>query len=324
MPNPLLFFFFYCLFLACTLEGKTPFDLQYRMKADILCWQAKQFGIQYTTSPESVYTTDDFSLGSTKEPCFEWNAGLRLSLEGSSPCSTWNGMLKLTYYKGLSHGHTTANDDQGIFPLLSFSPETFSTDYAEEADVHTRSIVTLVDALGVYCPWRWGCASISPTIALRYACLRQNIHGSYQGGSYSAGSDKVTLRGDFYGIGPRAGLNGALLLSHGFRIYAEAAASLLCGKFDVSQEEEFLTVTRASLKRNKQSTRWNIDLSAGIDCVQCPSPCACFERYSFGIGGDLLYFNRQYPFKHGPEFSVPHKDHSLLLYGLHLSAQIDF
>lgn len=294
-----------------------PLLAQTTLTAGWLYWQAEQNGLDYTTQPVSIFTTTNFAEGDLVAPDSHWKSGFYLNADYSHQTSPWTVGARVTHYNGSADDTKTAGPTEGIFPTLSFAPDTLATDYATSAQTNWSLSTTLLDLNGSQEWFLNDRLTIRQSFAIRNVWISQHLSATYQGATFAAGPDTVKLRSSFYGIGPKLGFTPIYQLNNQLNMYAGAACTLLYGMFHVNQREFFLSTQRAALNKSPRGTRWNIDLNAGFSWF---SPMG----YSIDLGFDFLYFSKQYAFKHGPRFSLQHQNKYLLLYGIHLSAGMQF
>jgi hypothetical protein len=295
---------------------------QVSLRGGFLYWFAKQNGLNFTNHSQSVFTTSDFTRSTLVHPDFEWKPGFELGTNYGFEDTFWSVDLDFIYYRGNARGHKSAEENKGMFPALSFADNTLSSDYVTSAKTEWHLSTAILDATGAY---EWQCNqwfSLIPSIALRDVWIRENIHATYRGGTYNAGSDVVRMRSRFYGVGPLLGLTSNFNVWDIFTLYGSASASYLAGWFHIRQKEIFLSKTRALLERDVFGGRWNGNFTLGVTLG------TDFEKNTksveLDLGFDYLFFTRQYEFVHGSQFSLPKRGKALILYGFHVSAEAHF
>ncbi len=310
-----------CL-MNCQLQQVLANELN--VTGSMLFWKAKQKGLAFTTQPEPVFTTTDFAAGNLATPTFDWKPGLRLTAEvilTDSPCYP---ILQLIQYGGHANDSKIVGANEGIFPTLSFANTTLPTDYVTSASIEWNLQTTIFDISGSCQKFSRGSYFFAPSIAIRNAWVSQHVSTTYQGALFSAGPDTVDLRSSFFGVGPRIGIKPFVPLPNGLTFYGEIAGSLLASHFKVRQQETFISTSTASLSRSINGMRWNVDLIAGLAWEYLANPNDPIDAYTADLGFDFLYFSKQYPFKHGPQFSLRGQDNDLMLYGFHASFGLRF
>lgn len=290
-----------------------------------LYWFAKQEGVDYTNQPQSVLTTSDFTTSSLVEPNFKWKPGYELEARYGFDRSYASFGLHFIYYRGKADGHKTAEDLEGIFPVLSFSDATLPSDFITSARMHWMLNTALLDADLAYEIRCGSWFSLTPFVALRNAWIHQKIRAEYEGGTFSAGPDVVRLKSRYFGIGPLVGIMPKISLGKWCYFYGEASGAYLWGNFDVSQKEEFLSLQTAHEKRDPSGHCWDGNFSAGLVFGTDWKKRFCgIKNLDLDVGADYLFFTRQYAFKHGQQFTLPISDKTLKLYGIHISLAVHF
>jgi len=296
---------------------QVDFPLSYgEIKAAALYWYSNQSGMGYTTSPQSTFTTSDFSGGHLVNPNYDWEPGFRIDLAYGFNKSHWSIGADLIWYHGKGRGSQNTEATEGLFPAFSFASDSLSTDYANSATIDWKLHFTLFDVLTSYewCVNSW--FSLIPSLGLRNGWIAEKSEIQYQGGTYAAGADIVLLNSHFYGIGPRLALKPQFLLGKGFSFYAEGAGTFFAGWFNIKQSETFLGASRAFLDRKVSGGRWAVDTTAGLVYTYSISNRSSI---SFDLGFDYLVFFSQNEFVRASQFSVQKQGTALSLFGLHAS-----
>jgi len=91
--------------------------------------------------------------------------------------------------------------------------------------------------------------ALAATLGIRNTWFFQTIHANYEGGSFNAGTDTVSMRSHFYGIGPRLGLPLGLVPMRIF-LLCRGAAACFYGFFHIKEEESFTLGETASIHRS--------------------------------------------------------------------------
>lgn len=306
--------------------------------ADLLYWKAWEKNLVLTNKKSPVFFTDNFAKAKVIHPSFDWNFGARVGLSTSIPCSCWDIHFDWTHYHTTISQHrltnsndlTNVNHQQGMFPIWALSDDIIAGDYVSQAHLNGKLTLNLLDlefgqAL-TYC----NCFEIRPFFGLRSAWVRQHASVNYQGGIFLLciirggvslnGNDHITLKNNFWGIGPRVGIQPKLYIGKGFSFYGNAAMAGLCGTFHVKQRETYLRDTRFSHHRNFVRFRWISDLAIGIawDTVLC-------GEYSLGfkLGWEYHVFFDQLELKRD-NFHILSHNRNLDVQGLIFSTRFDY
>jgi hypothetical protein len=314
----------YTLLPAPTTSSCGP-ERRGMISGGFLYWFAKQNGLDYTNQPQSIMTMGDFTTSSLVEPNFKWEPGYELEARYGFDRSYANFGLHFIYYRGKADGHKTAKDLEGMFPVLAFSDATLPSDFITSAEMHWTLNTALLDADLAYEIRCGSWFSLSPFVALRNAWIHQKVRAEYEGGAFSAGPDAVHLKSRYFGIGPLVGIMPKISLGRWCYFYGEASGAYLWGSFDVRQKEMFLSTETAHLKTEPSGNRWNGNFSAGLVFGTDWKKRFCgIKNLALDMGADYLFFTRQYAFEHGEQFTLPDRDKTLKLYGIHISLAAHF
>jgi len=144
---------------------------------------------------------------------------------------------------------------------------------------------------------------------------------------------------DYWGLGPRLGINGDWHLGAGFSIFGNIAAALLYGKFDVHETQRFLAADTTyrywtlipgvyneilGLKRDFYELSPNLEMIIGLSWGEC----FYNEKVYFGLkaGWETNYWWNQYHLTtlilDLPE--IGKETHPVSMQGLTLRAKVDF
>lgn len=325
----------FCFLVATSLYAYAECDVDQHFCAyrSLLYWQAHADSIVLTNKPSPVFFTDNFTKSHVIHPTFEWDFGYRLGFGYSFPCQDWDLNLDWTHYETSIHQHrsvSSANGLEGMFPIWALSDDIIAGDYITDARLHWKINLNLVDIeLGNsfsffnYCDLR-------PYIGLRAAFVRQHASIHYRGGIFLLsilgegisleGTDHIHMKNDFWGVGPRIGIEPEYALGNGFSLYGDAAISGLIGVFSVKQKETYLGAERFSRHHHLTRFRWIGDLSAGVAWNIC-----LFERYLLGLqlGWEYHIFFDQLELKRD-KFGLVSGDRDLSVQGLTLTGKFDF
>lgn len=307
------------------------------INADLLYWKAWEKNLVLTNKTSPIFFTDNYTKAKVIHPTFDWDFGARVGMSTYLPCC-WDVHLDWTYFhtRITQNRHTDSNDltnvnnQQGMFPIWALSEDIIAGDYVSQAHLNWKLTLNLID-LEFGHPYRChDCFEIRPYIGLRAAWVRQNASVNYQGGIFFLsileggvslnGTDHITLKNNYWGLGPRAGFQPKIYLGKGFSFYGDAAIAGLCGTFHVKQRETYLGVNRFSHHNNQVRFRWVSDLAAGIgwDATFC-------GEYTLGLklGWEYHVFFDQLELKRD-HFHILSHNRNLDVQGLTFSTRFDY
>ncbi len=219
------------------------------LTADFLYWQAREDNLAYGVTSDGAIG-DFISNGKVLNMDFKWHPGVKVGLGVNFPRhDNWDLFLEWTHL--VSHNNTShtapvqalgASQDY-VYPSLS-QPSLVSATEAGIAKASWRLVYNTID-LNLGRPYYSGkMLTFRPHVGLRGAWFRQHINISYNNIFADAPDTRNVMdstKFDSWSIGPRFGLESNWILGAGFRVFGEAAFSLLYTYFDV-----FKTDTRLS------------------------------------------------------------------------------
>lgn len=299
----------------------------------VLYWKPKEQAVVATNKTSDVFTTDDFTQAPLAHPHFEWDLGYRIS-GGALFCSNlWDVEGSWTHFTADASQRRSSGGSAflGMFPIWSLGEDVIPGDYVFESDLKWELCINTLDLqLGRYLP-TFRRLELKPFVGLRSAWIRQNGDVVYEGGMFLIGilqpgislygADLIKLENNYWGLGPRVGIDPRLILGKGFSIDADAAISGLYGFFNVRQKEIYLETTRFSHHEHLNRFRWIGDLAAGL---QWKTLFTC-DRYALTLRADWEYhiFFDQFQLKKDAFDLVP-DDRNLSTQGVTFTGRFDF
>lgn len=216
---------------------------------DILYWHAKVGGTDYAFSFQpSIIQTGSILLaraqGHTKHNDLDWDWGLKAGFGINLPHDGWDLGVEYTYFASNSTDASTKAPPSALQPLRLYSTmlaikakSFFDLDY-QNVDINLGKSYFLSQKLFV-----------RPFVSVKscWLDLDQNITYTasslndflFPGTERTAGHDfKSKNSSNFWGIGPRIGVNSKWFLGHGFSLFSDIAGSLLYGYFQTHYYEK--------------------------------------------------------------------------------------
>lgn len=309
-------------------------DHHFWLRTDLLVFRPKEKSIVLTNHDTDLFTTADVTLQPDIKTDFEWDVGVRIGFGYVFPDCPWDVAINVTHFKThLQQCRSTHGDiGLGMFPIWSLADDIIPFDWVSKAKMQWRLNLNLLD-LDFGRTFSW-CDQffLRCIIGLRAAVIHQNLDVRYGGGIFANGLnlpaldstfgyDVITMKNNFWAIGPRLGIEPQLNLMCGLRLYTSACATLNCGSFDVCQREVYLTDVRYDRSCSPHGVRWIVDATAGI----LWETFLCEGRYALmlALGWEYHHFFDQVEFK-GDRFGKVSHDRDLSLNGLALSVRFDF
>jgi hypothetical protein len=107
----------------------------------------------------------------------------------------------------------------------------------------------------------------NPHFGLRFAWIDQNLSVDYAG-TAAANRTKFHGKNDFWGLGGRIGIDTDWILGKGWKIFGNAATSLLVGSFTTNQDFTVNTLSPASVVNLTDDFKMNVsnlEIAVGLD-----------------------------------------------------------
>lgn len=268
-PGPFAFSFPRDIGLNC------PRDFWFQ--GEFLAMQAKEDGLEYAiTDTQSTLgsfpvtgTVQDFS-GSSRD--WSWDYGFRLGLGFLLSHDMWSLSAAWTHLN--IQDATSSSVDRGaatLIPLWAGPFNVSSVNAQTRLKAHAQwkaKFNTLDLMLGKpYHVSRY--VVFEPQYGLRAAWISQSYRVEYDGTFNGESASTNTLntymdaKNDFTAFGLRVAVNADFLLGGGWDIFGKAGASLLFGKFDISQTSPGST-TGYDIDDNFYTNSSNVDVMMGL------------------------------------------------------------
>ena len=259
----------------------TPVDLQGRyqirdaygvtVSGSALFWKPYEEGLDYAI--QNVGATAVNNDGMVKRPRFDWNWGSRINFGYEIPREKMDLDLSWTWYTSSGTVSSNVTSPTTLFSVWSL-PNLAGNAYEYQSTAHTHLIFNRIDLgmSGTFAPRSF--LELTPLIDLSALWIHQKFDFNLSGGpginGRSVVDDKIAMKNNFFGIGPKLGINTLWNLGYGLGIFGNFDLSLLYGFFDISQSE-IVTFTGTGpntyldLPSNSyHDPRMNFDLMLGL------------------------------------------------------------
>ena len=291
---------------SCCYARSAPNAYGAAMEFEFLWWSAQNNGfiVAYNQKNSDFVTpAEPGDSGSVLRLHPEWDPGFRFGIGYNSVYDRWDLFANWTWYAN----HTTRDDAAtGSFPQGFY---TVNPDYSPaDADPFDYGLlhgswqlwhnsVDLELGRAFYITQK---LSLRPHWGVRGAWLRQKFLSRFTDPRHDTSSyrDEYHYKNDFWGVGPRLGLNTDYHIGMGFSVIGRGAASLLYGqsKAEIFEKTQFAedSATELAVKMEDYLTQlapaFQLYLGLGWEaCVQS-------DRVFFGIdaGWETNYYGNQY------------------------------
>jgi hypothetical protein len=299
------------------------------LTGDFLYWKATENGLTYAVSsnnPDGTLSTTHLKLF---EPHFRYDYGFKVGAGFNIGHDAWDLYANWTHFYTGAHAHKHAKSGEGLYPVWAFPSGPLSGLTVQEAQEHWKLFLSLLDVeLGKeYYVGKH--LSLRPHLDIRTAWINQDFNCEYNRAvsGFVTFDDRVEMKNDYWGVGPRLGLDSQWWLGAGFSFYGKAAFSLIYGPYSIKQEEKAETLSKKLVfHREMHIARAITDLGLYFAWDHM-----FFDNsYHFGVMGGWeqhLFFEQNQLFRFlDPLFqgSLLSNQGDLTLQGWTLSARIDF
>ncbi|NGX45334.1 MAG: hypothetical protein K940chlam2_00483 [Chlamydiae bacterium] len=243
------------------------------LSGSVLLWQVHEEGLDYVIKNNAGLAFIDDN-GSVKRIDFDWDWGFRLALGYNTDCKM-DFYLNWTYYSTDGSDSASAAFPASIFPVWTIPGSSLTASTEAEASWRLRLNILDLQMSALFSPC--GFLDLKPRIALTTAWIDQKFNINSSGGlskgtaAFVVLDDDIDMKNDFWGIGPKFGVDTNWLLGCGFTFFGNADVSILYGEFDISQQESVLlegitpAIVYLDLKNDKfWLSRANLDFILGL------------------------------------------------------------
>lgn len=207
-----------------------------------LFWRAQEEGLDYVIRNDSG--TAFANNATVKRIDFEWDWGFRLAAGYQVSDCRMDLDLTWTRFHTKDSDSTHAPFFGGLYPVWTIPGSSLTP--ATRARASWKLDLDMVDLRmkTTFAPRSF--LELKPFIALSTAWVYQNFEINNSGGSSTQIAnavvidDKIRMKNDFWGLGPKIGFNSMWILGRGFSILGDLDASFLYGWFDLHQKETVL------------------------------------------------------------------------------------
>ena len=209
---------------------------------DLTYWHTKMGGTEYAYSLHPTFTQQGVLLpninGDLKENDFGWDIGFKIGLGYKTPHDDWDVFFRYTYFNEDSTGSTTKAEPSALVSLTNFGLL-----FASKVKSHVEIDYDNVDLELARSYFISGQLAFRPHIDLKatWIDIDQDVQitaSSIQNTNNTIGLDYKTKDDcNFWGLGPRAGIDSKWFLGYGFHIFGDIAGSVQYGYFKTEARE---------------------------------------------------------------------------------------
>lgn len=246
------------------------------LTADWLIWQANASGLGYVVEDKAPSATT-IQNGHVKNPEFKYEFGFKVGLGCNLSHDGWDSYLNWTWFRDRASNNESNDDGKHTLFTTFISPKGVSNGpaIAQSASSHWHLRLDMLDLeIGrEFAAGKW--LSLRPFFGLRSGWIRQKYHIDYDNVTdlppsipLSNNDYNIHMTNDYWGFGPRVGLNGYWGFGSGWSLYGNAGASILYGFFHLNHEEESVTSNTTTVQKRAgnsfHSSKVITDLEVGL------------------------------------------------------------
>jgi len=316
------------------------------LSLDILYWHAKVGGTEFAYTDNNASATMPIK-GRTKDIDFSWDWGFRAGVGYNFEHDAWDANAQYTLFNSNASDSTSAGLNSSVVPLRGSSQIvsttgnlhdlfTFCTSAKSQfaftfqsVDLELGRAYFVSGNLSFRPHWGVETAWFDLKQTVRYTGGTAVANNVGNGNNLGLGLNTVHVKdnSDFWGLGPRAGVQSQWHLGYGFSIFGNVAGALLFGYFDVDHRERFTgdANNRVNLHANRHAFSPAVQYQLGLRYDQYLHN----NKQHIGIG---LGFEGQYWWRMNQMLKID--DEAVLkyerysedvnMYGLTLDIKFDF
>ncbi|MBS0653664.1 MAG: MOMP family protein [Verrucomicrobia bacterium] len=296
----------------------------YYVTADFLYWNLTEGGTDYALTDKKTPGDIPFK-GKSKKIEFDWDPGFRVGVGYQlDEHDGWDGLLNFTWFQTEESSHAHAPSEGALVPLWGFP---FSN-VAEKAKASWEfDFYTLDFELGRrYFVSKY--LSVRPEFGLKSAWIYQHVKASFLEITPSrTGNVQIRRKNNFWGIGPRAGVDATWFFDSHFSFFGTGSAALLWGDFDVREKEQETIAHRKLIN-------FNADFNAIVPTAQLllgfqweANFNDARNHFKILLGYEFQYWwrqNQMLEFENEGSFNPDRYSEDVSLQGLTLDVRFDF
>lgn len=251
----------FCLPYLSPARAEAVCGWNFFLTAEYLLWQPSEANLAYARSTGNwgnELTTTLESAAADKNTIriynvdFGWDSGFRVQLGYNMGHDSWDTLLSWTWLYSSTNDSVSSSPPNFFFALNAMSP------YVSEEGAEAPSISSHFQLHLNLCDWELGrdfflskWLTVRPFASLRTGWVNQNWKTHLQGepglniAALGGFIDKydIYIKQDFWGIGPRVGLDTEWGLISGLGFFADGALSLLYGFFEDKRRDVAVLLT---------------------------------------------------------------------------------
>jgi len=232
------------------VEGKNFF-----ITFDILYWHAKIGGTEYAYSynPQIIYDQQDVPFllpardGRTKDHDFDWEWGLKAGLGYNISYDGWDVYAQYTWYESNSSSQSAKEPPAGLSPLRSFdemiaskAKSSFDVDYNNvDLEIGRSFYISSFLSFRPFISLKSAWIDLKQDSVYTASPLNDDVFRFFDDPRTNGLDFKVKESCQYWGLGPRVGVNSHWHLGYGYSIFGDVAGSVLYSYFKTLHRESW-------------------------------------------------------------------------------------
>lgn len=192
-------------------------------KVDALCWHVYEGQSDYVIKSKNA--SDQPIDGKSCQAHFDWDFGFRVGAGYLFEHDGWDSALTFTWFQTDAHDKVRASTNGSLFPEMGLPGE-----FAQTAKVRWEIDYFVIDGELARSFFVSKFLSLRPLFGFETAWIEQNRRFQELVVAKS--------RNDFWGIGPRLGVDTTWFFNSHFSMFANISGALLWGNFDVKDKQK--------------------------------------------------------------------------------------
>jgi hypothetical protein len=260
-----------------------PGSVGYFSNISFLYWEASNHGWTVAVEDRNPSVTPSGQLFTNLKPIevdFDWSPGIRVGFGYNSCYDHWDVQGIYTWIRFGAGKNLTSRDFSATSTVVGFQPNAGYVIGAEMGPFRTLSahwslnhnVGDLQIARDFYIT---KALALQPILGLRFASLDQSMNAHFgQAATLPQTYSAYHISHDYWGIGPRVGVNGKWTFPHNVGFTGLITGSLLYGKLKI-EEHYYSTATGAPLQEtgfessNENAMAPNVQVALGLDWGIC-------------------------------------------------------
>lgn len=266
-------------FNPCNPKGCTDMNCGgFFVSADFLYWRSENYGFSYAYELSET-TPAGLNIGKVNRIHPKWDPAFRVGLGWNTTYDFWDVFLNYTWFK--NHSSQSRTGTPGFIPLWPVATNTITTADTtaalyEAVSASSRLMLNMGDLEIGRMLYLTKSIAIRPYWGARGGTIHQKFSDHFTAGIGTVNSEETfNARNNYWGVGPRTGVNGEWHVTQGFSLLGKAAGALLYGQTKSRSTHNVLPLDETVFLIERQYTDNfyqlvpNLQLSLGLQWQAC-------------------------------------------------------